>query len=233
VGTGKQLIGYDELARGRYEDWLGQMGIGLLTAKTGSLAGRGARLTRVRGKPRLEPVRGDATPINSGKFAGTRLDFGRDDLGRRAGTKAPVLATEARREIREALAKEYPKGVRFTRAGYSVLTPYAKETVHLEGLEGDSGVDFSRANAEFGRTHTPEGFTWHHVEDGKTLELVPTPLHEAVPHTGSAGALRAGEMNPVPAGGAFTGHERAIGHAGAGAGFAGGPAAAPDGGSGP
>jgi len=233
LGTGKQLIGYDELARGRYEDWLGQMGIGLLTAKTGSLAGRGARLTRVRGEPRIEPVRGAATPINSGRFAGSRLDFGRDDLGRHPGTKAPVLATEARREMREKLALEFPKGVRFTRAGYPVLTPYAKETVHLEGLKGIYELDAERANAEFGRTHTPEGFTWHHVEDGKTLELVPTPLHKEVRHTGSAGALRAGDLNPVPAGGAFTGHERAIGHAGAGAGFLGGPAAAPDAGSGP
>lgn len=126
LGTGKQLVGYDELSRGRYEDWLGQMGIGLLTAKTGSLAGRGARLTRVRGKPRLELVGKMPTPINSGKFAGTRVDFSHPDLARRPGTKAPVLATEARRRIREALAKEFPKRVRFTRAGYPSSPPTPK-----------------------------------------------------------------------------------------------------------
>ena len=94
-------------------------------------------------------------------------------------------------------------------------------------------MDFQRANAEIHEPDTPEGFTWHHVEDGKTLELIPTELHRRLSHTGSAGALRAGELNPVPAGGALTGPERALGHTGAGSGFLGGPAAAPDGGSGP
>ena len=30
IGTGKSLIGYDELSKGRYEDWLGQIGLGVL-----------------------------------------------------------------------------------------------------------------------------------------------------------------------------------------------------------
>ena len=30
----------------------------------------------------------------------------------------------------------------------------------------------------------PCDWTWHHVEDGTTMKLVPTPLHNNVPHTG-------------------------------------------------
>lgn len=123
--------------------------------------------------------------------------------------------------------------MRFTRAGYPVLTPYAKESVHLEGLTGDYKTDAMRADAEFHRSHTPRGYVWHHVEDGKTMELVPEPLHNRVPHTGGAAAIKAGQFDKVVPGGAFSGPERALGHAGTGAGFAGGgPAVAPDGGSG-
>jgi len=192
LGTGKALIGYDELAAGRYEDWIGQMGIAALSGGAG------------------------------GKFAGRRMDFGRADLGRRPGTPPSKLSAATR----AALAGDYPKGVRFTRAGYPVLTPYAKETVHLEGLNG-TNVDFRRADAEFHRAHTPEGYTWHHVEDGKTMELVPTPLHQKVAHTGSAAALKAGHLSPVSPGGALTPFERGLGRAGAGGGFAAGPFAAP------
>jgi hypothetical protein len=71
------------------------------------------------------------------------------------------------------------------------------------------------------------------VPDGKTMELVPEPLHNRVPHTGGAAAIKAGQFDEVVPGGAFSGPERALGHAGTGAGFAGGgPAVAPDGGSG-
>jgi hypothetical protein len=30
----------------------------------------------------------------------------------------------------------------------------------------------------------PEGGTWHHTEDGITMQLVPTKLHKNVPHSG-------------------------------------------------
>ncbi|MCC8399132.1 MAG: HNH endonuclease [Rickettsia endosymbiont of Platyusa sonomae] len=32
--------------------------------------------------------------------------------------------------------------------------------------------------------------TWHHVEDGKTMQLVPEELHIKVRHTGGAALLR-------------------------------------------
>jgi hypothetical protein len=30
----------------------------------------------------------------------------------------------------------------------------------------------------------PKGWTWHHTEDGTTMQLVPSNLHNNVPHSG-------------------------------------------------
>ena len=49
---------------------------------------------------------------------------------------------------------------------------------------GSYSRDFAAANAGAGLTETPAGFTWHHCEDGQTLQLVPTADHDAVRHTG-------------------------------------------------
>ena len=53
--------------------------------------------------------------------------------------------------------------------------------------------DIAKANiAHHGIQQNIKGYTWHHLEDGKTLILVPTELHEAYKHTGGASLLRAG-----------------------------------------
>ena len=31
---------------------------------------------------------------------------------------------------------------------------------------------------------TPKGWTWHHCEDGKTMQLIPTDLHRKIGHDG-------------------------------------------------
>lgn len=36
----------------------------------------------------------------------------------------------------------------------------------------------------------PKGYTWHHHQDGITMELVPSALHNNVPHTGGASLAR-------------------------------------------
>lgn len=232
VGTGKSLIGYDELAAGRWEDWTGQMGAGLLAGGgVGTGAARASRLRRVRGDPRIEPLGQRPTPINSRQFAGGRVDFSRPDLGRRDGTSEPKIDAARRAE----LAHQFPNGVRFTRAGYPVLTPYATERVSLHGLTGDNRIDEPRANAEAGLPSTPKGYTWHHVEDGRGMELVPRPLHETLKHTGGAAAIKADQLGQVAPGGSFNPFERGLtgGGAlgGAGAGGAAGPP--PPTGSGP
>lgn len=129
---------------------------------------------------------------------------------------------------RADLAREFPNGVRYTRAGYPILTPYAEKTVYVDGLNGNMTHDNKLANraAKISEPYPPNGYTWHHAEDGRRMELVPSNLHKAVQHTGG-GAAMPDQLNVVTPGGAFTPLEQAFGGlGGAGGATAAGPAAA-------
>jgi HNH/ENDO VII superfamily nuclease len=199
------------------------MGIGFLSGGAGTLPARGSRLTRIIGSPRLETLGRTPFPINSRKFAGTKMDFRKPDFGARAGTGVPKIPESTRLD----LAAKYPQGVRFTRAGYPVFTKEAVDRLQVPGLTGDRAHDAALANQATHRTETPAGYVWHHVEDGKTMELVPRDLHEAARHSGGAAAIENGQIGLVRPGGVFTPFERAGAAGGAGAGFTvGGPAVA-------
>jgi hypothetical protein len=164
--------------------------------------------------------------MNGAAFAGRRFDFKRPDLGARPGSRVPKLPADDRL----ALAEQYPKGVRFTRAGYPVFTPYAELRVIVENQIGNRDADVDAANEAAGFRETPNDFTWHHVEDGRTLELVPKGLHDGVKHTGGVAAAP-GQIGHVAPGGVFTPFERRAALAGGGTGaLAFGPVAAQEGG---
>jgi hypothetical protein len=90
------------------------------------------------------------------------------------------------------LAAKYPNGVKFSPEGYPDFSPYATKTVTLEnGFEGYP-TDFNTANKLAGLDDTPDGYTWHHNEDGTTMQLVPSDMHSAVRHAGGM-ALTGGD----------------------------------------
>ena len=90
------------------------------------------------------------------------------------------------------LATKYPNGVKFSNEGFPDFEPYSIKKVTVDNLEGDAYNDFIKANEAAGYSSTPTGFTWHHVEDGRTMLLVPSDLHGAVRHTGGASLIRKG-----------------------------------------
>ena len=115
----------------------------------------------------------------------------------------------------EALKKKYGcEGVEFKANGYPKFEPFAKKSVVADPpsiaakqagtcFTGNNTVDFKLANklAGFGDSATAHlkqfpGYTWHHVEDMKTLILVPSDVHTAalglggVAHSGGASLLR-------------------------------------------
>jgi hypothetical protein len=55
---------------------------------------------------------------------------------------------------------------------------------------GNREADFSKAREAMAeklgqdKFYEPPDYTWHHKEDGTTMELVPTDLHRNVPHSG-------------------------------------------------
>lgn len=61
---------------------------------------------------------------------------------------------------------------------------------------GDRNADFREANAAMAEKmgvdsfEEPPGWTWHHKEDGTTMELVPSKLHNNVPHSGGVSVAR-------------------------------------------
>jgi len=86
----------------------------------------------------------------------------------------------------------HPAGVEFTPQGFPNFGPHSVAEVKIEGLTGNLAKDSAMANAAAGLDSTPNGYVWHHVEDGKTMQLVPREIHNAVGHTGGAAVIRNG-----------------------------------------
>ena len=77
--------------------------------------------------------------------------------------------------------------------GFPVFDDYAIARIELPDLVGDDTVDIQRVNdIHHGTKSSTPGYTWHHLEDGKTLILIPSDLHEAYRHTGGASLIREG-----------------------------------------
>lgn len=85
-----------------------------------------------------------------------------------------------------------------SKQGFVILDDYAIARVEITDLTGDDAADIAKANLlHHGTQISIPGYTWHHLEDGKTLILVPTDLHEAYRHTGGAALIRAGLKGAV------------------------------------
>lgn len=64
-------------------------------------------------------------------------------------------------------------------------------------MTGDYRLDSKATNRLYeseafpnGLPDVPEGLVWHHVEDAKTMQLVPEDLHRAVRHTGGVAVMK-------------------------------------------
>ncbi len=115
----------------------------------------------------ITPVNG-RNPINSG-YAGRTYD-------------GPGWTPE--------MQAKYPSGVQFTDQGFPDFSPYSQVEVELDGLTGNYGPDSRLANEAAGLDSTPDGYVWHHVEDGRSLQLIPQDIHQAVRHTGGSAVIR-------------------------------------------
>jgi hypothetical protein len=90
------------------------------------------------------------------------------------------------------LQQKYPSGVRFDDRGFPDFRPYAIKEVKLDGLKGNQTSDFVRADKAAGFAKRPPGYTWHHHQDCRTMQLVPEDLHFEVRHTGGTAILTGG-----------------------------------------
>jgi DNase/tRNase domain of colicin-like bacteriocin len=79
-------------------------------------------------------------------------------------------------------------------------TPDGRPAVHTEveiPQTGKNSTDFSEANKAAGFKETPEGYTWHHKEDGVTMQLVDSKVHDRSMSRGGSGASHTGGASVV------------------------------------
>jgi hypothetical protein len=89
------------------------------------------------------------------------------------------------------LQRKYPDGVWFSKEGFPNFGPHAdKEVTFPRGFLGNRTSDFVQANKLADLPRTPRGMTWHHVEDLRTMQLVPTDLHDAIRHAGGVALMK-------------------------------------------
>ncbi|MBB3005271.1 filamentous hemagglutinin [Paraburkholderia tropica] len=92
------------------------------------------------------------------------------------------------------------------KSGYPDFSQWSQGTFEIENMTGQSsdfGLVYDAVSEQFGlgsRTAGQDllkelGLTPHHVEDGVTIQLVPSDLHGNVPHIGGASRLRTGMNN--------------------------------------
>ncbi|MGH3738913.1 MAG: HNH endonuclease [Micromonosporaceae bacterium] len=57
-------------------------------------------------------------------------------------------------------------------------------------FKGDHTTDFTEANRQADLPETPDGYTWHHHQDTRTMQLVPEDMHRAVNHGGGVAIMK-------------------------------------------
>lgn len=71
-----------------------------------------------------------------------------------------------------------------------------RKPLTAQTLMGTMPPDDDLANRSAGLEATPVGQTWHHVEDGETMELLPTDIHRIFQHSGGGVILRSSNKKP-------------------------------------
>jgi NAD+--asparagine ADP-ribosyltransferase len=97
-------------------------------------------------------------------------------------------------KISNKLSIKFNKPIKFNRFGYPDFTKYSIKTIKTTRLTGNHQQDV-RLVERILKQKNPQwkkrvGYTWHHHQDMKTMQYVPTKLHSAIPHSGGASRLR-------------------------------------------
>jgi len=57
-------------------------------------------------------------------------------------------------------------------------------------MTGNRYIDEKSANLQANYEETPAGYSWHHHQDGKTMQLVDKWTHQKTGHTGGASIVK-------------------------------------------
>ncbi|WP_301098932.1 HNH endonuclease [Otariodibacter sp.] len=108
----------------------------------------------------------------------------------------------------EILDKYGIEGIEF-KDGYPDFGPISKIDVEIDGFSSDRLKNFAKADEKTAEQWTKEGkdgkvwtaedvknwrkennYTWHECEDCKTMQLVPTEVHNNIPHSGGISEIK-------------------------------------------
>lgn len=112
----------------------------------------------------------------------------------KSGTKQALKYPEGVQFTEMPTGEKYPRFEKYAKATVKFDTPTLETALNHTGLSGNYYWDSKLANQMCGYSSTPQGYVWHHVEDMKTMILVPQDLHSVamggMPHTGGASMIR-------------------------------------------
>jgi RHS repeat-associated protein len=89
----------------------------------------------------------------------------------------------------EIVGKQGTYKLSFDSKGNPDFSPYALAEVKIQ-MKGNRTSDFVEADKAAGFKTRPTGYTWHHHQDGETMQLVPTDLHKRVFHYGGVHTVK-------------------------------------------
>ncbi|MBE8233302.1 MAG: hypothetical protein HAW67_06155 [Endozoicomonadaceae bacterium] len=124
------------------------------------------------------------------KYKDKAKDFYRQIIGVPSKVKGrfPINSYYAGKTFHLAgkLKSKYPHGVPFTTRGFPDFSRYVFKKTKIK-FTGNRNIDFKKASDKVGITEKwrkKNKYTWHHKEDGTTMQLLKFDLHDAVKHTG-------------------------------------------------
>lgn len=91
------------------------------------------------------------------------------------------------------LSIKYPQGVKFDSQGFPDFSPYRQGPDQKINMTGDSKKDLALADKKAGISEAwrrERGLTWHHHQDGETMQLIPSEVNNNTPHIGGAAITR-------------------------------------------
>jgi hypothetical protein len=175
---------------GEAADAAGQVG---KAAEAGSVVGKGADAAEGAEAGNAAKPAGDGAKIEKGKPKKPRKPRQPRKYEKRVVNDDGSVTYTLKKENGELVDVTY-------RNGYPDFSPYKYDgdlgdsEVKID-MTGNNNTDFKRANEEAGfgpgADDHPDGYTWHHNEDGTTMQLIQSDVHDAAPHTGGASLARA------------------------------------------
>jgi len=195
-GVGKEVLGINDAERSKEEFEKGNIIGGLFYGALATPFGKWGKGAKEAGEEVVEEA-GEQLAKQAVKGISDERSW---EIAQRARERGvPVV------NGKYAGANHPVTGVPFRDSGFPDFTQYAddaaktlgKPTTHeVEGITGRRYLDEKLANAAAGFERTPKGYTWHHVEDCRHMQLVPTKVHKPTTHSGCVQLIKHGIVDP-------------------------------------